>query len=147
MRFRAPGGVPRRVFGAIVLLLLFSSSIEAASSLTVAWDPNTDSGLAGYVVYYGTARIQKASFSARGVAHAGEPVVSVVCHGNVRAGRIIHQRQIANRIMHVARGVHQNAGSRLFIMQSGHGSCHEFAADLSCYSRSVKRRTALLTLT
>ena len=55
MRFGLPRtGVVRRVLGAMLLFVLFSSATEAASSLTLAWDPNNQSDLAGYIVFYGT---------------------------------------------------------------------------------------------
>jgi hypothetical protein len=52
IRIAARGAV-RRVLGALALLVLFTTSIEA-STVTLVWDANTEQGVAGYVVYYGT---------------------------------------------------------------------------------------------
>jgi len=42
-------------------LLFCTSSLAHAASVTLAWDPNTESDLAGYKVYYGnTSRSQAA---------------------------------------------------------------------------------------
>jgi len=35
-------------------LTLFSSAVFATQGVTVAWNPGTDPGIAGYVLYYGT---------------------------------------------------------------------------------------------
>src|SRR5438128_7961881 len=43
-----------RALGALTLLLLFSGASEA-QTVTLAWDANTQSDLAGYGVYYGIA--------------------------------------------------------------------------------------------
>ena len=61
LRTLAPSGPPgtttfnavTRVLGALLLLLLFSASLEAAS-ISLAWDANEKSDLAGYIVSYGT---------------------------------------------------------------------------------------------
>lgn len=44
---------PRNTFLGVLLFLLFSSS-GLAADVTISWDANTESDLAGYKVYYGT---------------------------------------------------------------------------------------------
>ncbi len=43
-----------RVLAALALLVCSSRSLEAGA-VTIAWDPNTEADVIGYVVYYGTA--------------------------------------------------------------------------------------------
>ena len=43
-----------RILGASALVLLFAGALQA-QSITLAWDPNTESNLSYYVLYYGTA--------------------------------------------------------------------------------------------
>jgi hypothetical protein len=42
--------------GCVTLLVLVCSTVEAAQSITLAWDPSSDPDIAGYHLYYGTAR-------------------------------------------------------------------------------------------
>ena len=42
------------ILSALLLLFALSPALSAASSLTIAWDPNTEDDLAGYMIYYGT---------------------------------------------------------------------------------------------
>src|SRR5689334_9091082 len=39
----------------IIILLLIHSTLLSAASLTIAWNPNSESDLAGYRVQYGTS--------------------------------------------------------------------------------------------
>lgn len=39
----------------LVFLILIAGNTALADTVTLAWDANTDAGLAGYKVYYGTA--------------------------------------------------------------------------------------------
>src|SRR5439155_17692256 len=48
------GTAVSRILGAFALLLLFCGSSQA-QSVALAWNPNTESNLAGYIVSYGTA--------------------------------------------------------------------------------------------
>jgi len=43
----------RRLLGAVAVCFLFSHSVEAAS-ITLAWDPNAEPTLSGYILYYAT---------------------------------------------------------------------------------------------
>ena len=44
------------VFSSIILLFtLVSSQFASAAQIKLAWDPSTESDLAGYKVYYGTS--------------------------------------------------------------------------------------------
>ena len=53
MRFSAPGNFIALIL-TLFLFVALSESVRAAE-IRLAWDPNTEEGLAGYVVYYGTA--------------------------------------------------------------------------------------------
>ena len=46
----------------LVTLLALGAAAQTASSVTLAWDPSPDSGVAGYAVKYGTTR---GSYTAR----------------------------------------------------------------------------------
>jgi len=39
----------------ILLFFIFLAIIKSAQSVSLAWDPNSETNLAGYVIYYGTA--------------------------------------------------------------------------------------------
>jgi uncharacterized protein DUF4082/concanavalin A-like lectin/glucanase superfamily protein/Big-like domain-containing protein/fibronectin type III domain protein len=45
----------RITYGAALALILGFASTARAATLTLAWDPNTESNLSGYTVHYGTA--------------------------------------------------------------------------------------------
>jgi hypothetical protein len=56
----ASGWFPRfmglaRVLGGILLLTLLHTPVQAAQSVTLAWDPNPETDVGGYMVYHGTA--------------------------------------------------------------------------------------------
>lgn len=38
----------------VIIFLIFVSSVQAASNVTLAWDANSENDLAGYKVFYGT---------------------------------------------------------------------------------------------
>ena len=44
----------RRLLKVLLFLLLFPAVSAHAAQVTLAWDPNSDPGLAGYKIYYGT---------------------------------------------------------------------------------------------
>jgi hypothetical protein len=44
-----------RVFGGILFFALLHNPVQAAQSVTLAWNPSADTNIAGYKVYYGVA--------------------------------------------------------------------------------------------